>query len=172
MAQYYSGKFIPKNISKYDGDWRNIRYRSLWERQALKWLDENPNVISYSSEETIIPYICATDGKVHRYFVDLKIKVKSGQVYLIEIKPESQTIQPKKKRMSPKYLTEVMTWAKNESKWKAATEYCKDRKWIFEIWTEKTLSAMGIKILIKDVVKSNTIKKTRTVKNKIAKKKV
>jgi hypothetical protein len=151
MGSYYSGKFRPKNIAKYEGDYTNIRYRSLWERQALKWLDENPSIVSYSSEETIIPYRCATDNKLHRYFVDLKIKLKSGQIYLIEIKPKSQTIQPKKKRMSPKYLTEVMTWAKNQSKWEAATKYCLDRAWIFEIWHEDTLRSMGIKILTKDI---------------------
>jgi len=155
MKQYYSGKFRPKNIAKYDGDYTSITYRSLWERQALKWLDENPNVVSYSSEETIIPYRCATDGKVHRYFVDLRVKLRSGQTYLIEIKPKSQTIQPKKKRMSKKYLTEVMTWAKNNSKWEAATKYCADRGWIFEIWHEDILRGMGIKILAKDMKKKD-----------------
>lgn len=151
MKQFYSGKFRPKNVSKYEGDYTNIKYRSLWERQTLKWLDENPAIVSYSSEETVIPYRCATDNKIHRYFVDLKIRLKSGQTYLIEIKPKSQTVQPKKKRMTKKYLTEVMTWAKNQSKWEAATKYCSDRGWIFEIWHEDTLKSMGIKILTKDI---------------------
>ncbi len=169
MGNYYSGTFRPKNIGKYDGDYRNIKYRSLWEKQAMKFLDENPGIISWSSEETIIPYFCTSDRKAHRYFIDLKIKVKSGQIYLVEIKPECQTIPPKKKRMSPRYLTEVMTWAKNESKWKAATQYCKDRSWIFEIWTEKTLTAMGIKILAKDVIKQKpkTVKKKATTNKKL-----
>lgn len=153
MGNYYRGKWKPKNIAKYAGDYNNITYRSLWERQTLIWLDENPGVVSYSSEETIIPYRCATDGKMHRYFIDLRVKLASGQTYLIEIKPKSQTIQPKKKRMSKKYLTEVMTWAKNQSKWEAATNYCKQRGWIFEIWHEEHLKALGIKILISEVRK-------------------
>ena len=37
-----------------------------------------------------------------------------------------------------------MTYIKNQSKWKAASEYAKDRGYHFEIWTEKELTAMGI----------------------------
>ena len=37
-----------------------------------------------------------------------------------------------------------MTYVKNMNKWKAAEEYAKDRKWEFQIWTEKTLTEMGI----------------------------
>jgi hypothetical protein len=40
-----------------------------------------------------------------------------------------------------------MTYAKNQSKWKAADELCKDRGWIFEVWTEETLKNLGIKLL-------------------------
>jgi hypothetical protein len=146
--KYYSGTFRPKNIHKYEGDHRNIKYRSLWEYKTLKWCDENPDVVSYSSEEVIIPYRCATDNKYHRYFMDLKIKFKNGQTYLIEIKPKKQTQQPKRKsRITKAYVNEVMTYAKNQSKWKAADELCKDRGWIFEVWTEETLKNLGIKLL-------------------------
>jgi len=146
--KFYKGKFRPKNPGKYDGDYRNIVYRSLWERQVLKWVDENPDVVSYSSEEVIIPYRCATDNRYHRYFMDLKIKFKNGATYLIEIKPKKQTQQPKRRtRVTKGYINEVMTYAKNQSKWKAADEYCKDRGWLFEIWTEETIKKMGIKLL-------------------------
>jgi hypothetical protein len=30
------------------------------------------------------------------------------------------------------------------NKWKAASSYAKDRGWSFQIWTEKTLTEMGI----------------------------
>jgi hypothetical protein len=40
-----------------------------------------------------------------------------------------------------------MTYAKNISKWEAATEYASDRGWIFEIWDEDMLRKLGIKIL-------------------------
>lgn len=144
----YRGKFQPRNIAKYRGDASAITYRSLWERQAFRWLDDNPDVLDWNSEEVVIPYRCKTDGKQHRYFVDLFVKFKSGQVYLIEIKPEKQTQPPKQpKRQSKKYLKEVMTYAKNTSKWEAATSYCEERGWRFEIWTENSLKKLGIKLL-------------------------
>jgi len=65
------------------------------------------------------------------------------QTYLIEIKPEAQTRPPVPgQRVTKKYLTEVMTWGKNEAKWKAAENYAKDRGWRFMVFTEKHL---GIK---------------------------
>jgi aldehyde:ferredoxin oxidoreductase len=85
---------------------------------------------------------------MHRYFVDVKVKFKSGKIYLIEIKPEIQTKPPvKKKRKSQKYLKEVMTYIKNESKWEQAEKYCKQRGWEFKIFTENTLKSLGIRLL-------------------------
>lgn len=150
MAQYYKGKWRPKNISKYDGDVSAITYRSLWERNTLRWLDDSPNVIKYSSEETIIPYFCPTDNKMHRYFVDLKVTFNNGKTFLIEIKPEAQTKEPKKKRMSKAYLKEVMTYAKNQAKWNAAEKYCVERGWTFCVWTERHLKSLGVKLLLKE----------------------
>lgn len=147
-GQCYSGKYRPANPGKYDGDWSKIVYRSLWERQVFKWCDENVNVIKWSSEETVVPYRCKTDNKLHRYFVDLKIQFKTGQTYLIEIKPKKQTQEPKvRTRKTKAYITEVLTYVKNQSKWAAANEYCADRGWIFEVWTEDVITALGIKLL-------------------------
>lgn len=144
----YKGKFRPKNKEKYKGDYNDINYRSLWERQAFRWLDTNPHIISWSSETIIVPYRCKTDNKVHRYFVDLKFTTKKGDTFLIEIKPKAQTKPPENKnRKTKKYLNEVMTYVKNESKWKAAKEYAADRGWKFDIWTEDTLKSLGIKLL-------------------------
>ena len=150
--KFYRGKFRPKNISKYDGDYSNIVYRSMWEYQTLKWCDANPSVVSYSSEEVVIPYRCATDNRMHRYFMDLKIRFQNGDTYLIEIKPKAQTVMPKKKsRTTQKFINEVMTYAKNESKWKAAAALCEQRGWFFEIWTEETLAKLGIPLMLKEV---------------------
>lgn len=146
--KFYRGKFRPDNISKYEGDHRNIVYRSMWERQVFLWCDRNPSVTAWSSEEIVIPYRCATDNKVHRYFTDLKIRFKNGATYIIEIKPKAQTLEPKKRsRTTQKYITEVMTYAKNQSKWKAADSYCKDRGYTFEVWHEDTLAKLGIKLM-------------------------
>jgi hypothetical protein len=144
----YKGIFRIKHIAKYKGDHTKIIYRSLWERQVFRWCDENPNVVSWGSEEIVIPYVCKTDGKVHRYFVDLFIKFSNGKEYLIEIKPKKQTQPPKPvSRKTPKYVAEVMGYAKNISKWQAAEAYCKDKGLTFEVWTEETIKGLGIKLL-------------------------
>ena len=96
----------------------------------------------------MIPYICETDGKWHRYFMDLYVLFENKQEYLIEIKPEKQTIEPKvQQRKTKKYLKEVMTYVKNQSKWRAAKKYADDRGWIFQVWTEKTMKKLGIRLL-------------------------
>ena len=140
----YTGRFTPQNPSKYKGDPSNIWYRSLWERKAMVWFDSNENVIQWSSEEFFIPYLSPMDNKYHRYFPDFLIKVRrrdgETQTILVEVKPEKQTKPPeKKKKVTKGYLTEIATWGINEAKWKAAREFCADRKWEFKVITEKEL---------------------------------
>ena len=94
----YRGKYKVKNPDKYAGDHRLVIYRSMWERFAFKWCENNDRVKSWSSEETIIPYVSAIDNKYHRYFPDLKINMKDGRTILVEIKPDKQTKPPKSKR--------------------------------------------------------------------------
>lgn len=141
----YSGRFFPSNPQKYRGNVENIWYRSLWERKAMVWFDMNENVLEWSSEEVIIPYISPLDNRYHRYFPDFLIKVrsKSGEIksILIEVKPAAQTKPPAKgKRATKRYINEIATWGVNEAKWKAAQEFCKDRMWDFKILTEKELN--------------------------------
>jgi hypothetical protein len=143
----YKGKFRPKYPTKYRGDPTNIIYRSLWERNCMRYFDQNPNVLKWSSEEVIVPYKSPIDGRYHRYFPDFLIRVKNKQgvleTIMIEVKPYKETKEPKPQtRLSKKYLYEVKTWGINKSKWEAAIEFCKDRKWKFMIITEKEL---GIK---------------------------
>jgi hypothetical protein len=140
----YKGKYVPKNKNKYEGDPTAVVYRSLWERNAFRWCDSNPEVKSWSSEEVVIPYLYEVDKKYHRYFMDLKIVYKSGKTVLVEIKPEKETKPPTGSRRTPRYLQEGYTYVKNMNKWSAAKEYADNRGWHFEIWTEKKLSAMGI----------------------------
>jgi len=147
--QTYKGKFKPKNRSKYVGDVNNIVYRSLWERNAFRWVDTNASIVAWNSEETVIPYLCETDQKVHRYFLDLWFKTTNGEVYIIEIKPKSQTLPPKKPKGGNRrrYMSESLTYIKNQSKWKAAQQFAVSKGWHFQIWTEDTMRELGIKIL-------------------------
>ena len=136
----YKGKFRPINPSKYKGDPTNIIYRSLWECKLMKYLDDHPDIIEWSSEEFFIPYKSPIDGKYHRYFPDFWVKKKTKEVMVIEVKPAAQTKAPKvQKSRSRRYLSEVKTWGINQAKWKAAVEFCKDRGWLFKIMTEKEL---------------------------------
>ena len=92
----YSGYFRPKNPKKYVGDPTNIIMRSSWETMFASWCDKNPAVLKWSSEETVIPYRCPTDDRIHRYFVDFQIQVqqKDGKLkrYLVEVKPAKQCL--------------------------------------------------------------------------------
>ena len=140
----YSGKFQPSYPRQYKGDPTNIIYRSLWERKFMVYCDLNENILEWGSEEIALPYRSPIDNRIHRYFPDFYIKVKesSGQIkkYIIEIKPKKQTIEPKvKKRKTKSYIYEVYEYAKNQAKWKAAEEFCKDRLWEFKVLTEEDL---------------------------------
>ena len=108
----------------------------------------NENIIEWGSEEFFIPYLSPLDNRVHRYFPDFIIKVKeqSGEIkkYVIEIKPKKQTVPPVQtsKKRTKTFINEVKTYAVNEAKWKAAQEWCDDRRIKFRIITEEEL---GIK---------------------------
>ena len=144
----YKGRFKPKNYSKYKGDPTNIIYRSLLERKFMIYCDTNSNVLQWSSEEIIIPYFSPVDKKWHRYFPDFYIKYidrnNNIRESIIEVKPYSQISSPKLKttqrgKPTDQFLREAITWEVNQAKWKAATEYCLDRKWEFKLMTEKEL---------------------------------
>jgi hypothetical protein len=113
----------------------------------MVYCDLNENILEWGSEEIALPYRSPIDNRIHRYFPDFYIKVKeqTGQIkkYIIEIKPKKQTIEPKvQKRKTKGYIYEVVEYAKNQAKWKAAQEFCKDRMWEFKVLTEEDL---GIK---------------------------
>lgn len=141
----YKGRYKVKKPRKYDGDHTNVIYRSGWERWAFKWCENNTDIKKWCSEEIVIPYISAIDNKYHRYFVDLKITMNDGRVILVEIKPEKQTKPPTSRRRTKKHISESLEYVKNQCKWNAASKYCKDNGYEFQIWTEKTLKKMGMK---------------------------
>lgn len=144
---YHKRKYTPINPQKYRGDPTDIIMRSSWEVKFAIWCDTNSGVLSWGSETTIVPYKCATDGKIRRYYIDFRITIrtKSNEIktYLVEIKPLHETEMPVfPGRKTKKYLMECFKYAKNKSKWEAADKYARDRGWEFIILTEKHL---GIK---------------------------
>ena len=147
MAESNKSKYKPSFPKKYKGNPNNIICRSNWERKFCQWCDNNENILEWGSEELWIPYKSPVDRRVHRYFPDFIIKVKesTGQVktYIVEVKPKKQT-KPPTSKSSP---FDVKTYAINEAKWKAAKEFCDDRRIGFKIITEEEL---GIKYVAKN----------------------
>ena len=143
MAESKKSLFKPSHPRKYKGDITNIICRSTWEKKFCHYCDLNENVIEWGSEEFFIPY-SAPDGKTGRYFPDFIMKVKESnggtKTYVIEVKPAKQTRPPKKrKKVTSSYLYECKTYAMNQAKWSAASEWCKDKRIEFKIITEKEL---------------------------------
>ena len=138
----YKGWFTPHNPSKYKGDATNIVYRSSWELRVMKYLDEQPNVIWWASEELPIPYKSPIDQKVHRYFPDFVARIRQPDkevTVVMEVKPHKQTQLPTQKRKTQRFLQEVATYAVNQEKWRAADLFCKEHGWKFMLITEKEL---------------------------------
>ena len=138
---FRQGIFTPKHPNKYVGDVNKIRYMSSWELELHKFFDGNPNVLRWSSEEIVIPYIKPTDGLIHKYYPDywVEYQTKNGEIVqeVIECKPATQTRQPRGNRKHSLY--EKVTFAVNTAKWAAAQEWCRQRNLKFRIVTEKSI---------------------------------
>ena len=137
---YMKGFFKPRNPSKYQGNPKNIIYRSSYEFKYMNQLDTDPNVLFWSSEETRVPYHSPLDDRLHTYFPDFKVTLKEPNItILVEIKPYTQTIQPTQNGNKKRFIKESVTYAKNQAKWIAASRLCEKRGWKFQILTEKEL---------------------------------
>lgn len=132
------GRFIPKNPAKYVGDASRIIFRSSWEIHVMKFLDSNPSVLKWASEEVKIPYIKPTDGQVHNYFPDFVVVFQDAKG---EIQREIWEIKPLKESISEEAKTDrdKVALAINMSKWAAANEFARRHGMKFRIMTEKTL---------------------------------
>lgn len=118
----------------------------------MYFCDNSNRVLKWGAEIVKIPYICETDLALHTYIVDFVIKFSTSKWWLIEVKPDKQTREPKKRtpknnRQNRRIYKENFTWAKNQSKWRAAEAYCKKRGIKFAVWTENDLKSLGIKLI-------------------------
>lgn len=139
----HKGLFNPVNDNKYRGS-RPIVYRSGLELNFFRWCDRNERVLQWGSESVVIPYISPKDGRMHRYFVDsvLVLKTDDGnKKFLVEIKPDKQTRPPStiSRKSKKNLLYEQINWAVNSSKWEAAKNWCQKNGFEFVILTEKDL---------------------------------
>ena len=140
---YKQGIFNPTNVHKYKGS-TPICFRSNLELLFYRWADRNDRVLQWGSESIIIPYLSPKDGKMHKYFVDgvLLLKTDDGvKKFLVEIKPEKQTMPPSQvnRKSRKNLLYEQIQWAVNSCKWQAAKEWCQKNNFEFIILTEKDL---------------------------------
>ena len=141
---YVQGIYKPKNPKKYIGT--TPVYRSMLELKAFRYLDNNPNVLSWGSESVVVPYISPVDNRIHRYFVDLvaKLQSKDGTIkkLLIEVKPEKQTRPPVEstRKKQKTIIYEKFQYGVNMAKWEAARNWCKSKGYIFIIMNEKHLN--------------------------------
>ena len=138
------GKYKVKNKEKYVANLQECEHRSSWELKYMKYLDNNPDVLEWGSENIHIPYYNPIEKKTRRYKVDFYVKSlsKTGMIkkYIIEIKPYNQCFPPKKpKRQTSTYKNKIKAYIVNQAKWKAASKYAEKRGWQFIIITEKEL---------------------------------
>lgn len=138
----HKGKYTPKNPQKYKGDSTNIVFRSSWELQIMQYLDNHNDVLWWASEELAIPYISPVDNLKHRYYPDFIFcleKNNTRKVHMWEIKPYKQTIMPKPRKKTQKYIQECATFSINQEKWRAADIFCQKQGWEFKVITEEDL---------------------------------
>jgi sarcosine oxidase delta subunit len=126
---YLQGFFKPNNPEKYVGNVADIVFRSSYELEFLRRIDNNPDVLKYTSETIKIKYYNPLKQRWARYFVDIFMEVmENGKrvKYLVEIKPVNQITQPKhtKHKKFQTYLTEMATYSVNQAKWQAAKKWC------------------------------------------------
>ena len=138
------GKYRPQNPSKYKGDPTNIIYRSSWELTVFKYLDTNPSILKWASEEVFIPYRSPLDNRIHRYFPDCWLRYKNSKGEIIEtiweIKPKKHTVPPKiPKRKTKTWKYNAEQYVINNAKWTACKKYCEKKGYDFQIITEDIL---------------------------------
>lgn len=138
-------KFI-KPIDEHMQSHKNgkVNYKSGLELKAIRYADFNKHIVAWSLEPFNIKYIKPTDGKKHRYYIDLFLEFNSGDRFIVEVKSKSETIPPKKPKKNTQksqinYQRALETFAINQAKWQSAKEFAKNNDLRFIILTENEL---------------------------------
>lgn len=138
-------KFI-RPLDEHMKSYKNgeVNFKSRLELKAIKYADYNKFITKWSLEPFNVKYIKPTDGKIHRYYIDLFLEFKTGDKFIVEIKSHGETIppkQPKKKteKAIMNYQRALQTYAINSAKWKAAEKFAADKGMKFIVLTEKEL---------------------------------
>lgn len=155
--KYMSGYYKLINESKYAADPTKIVFRSSLEYKFCSFIDKNPKVLRWASENIGIPYYSNIDNKTHTYYVDYYIEVVNPASpcgydrMIIEVKP-SQEVERIIKNVPPEKpknctLKSLKNWEyalsefyRNKCKWSAAVKWATSKGIIFKIVTEKTIN--------------------------------
>lgn len=133
--KFAKGHYTVKNPEKYLGTKAPI-YRSGWELTFMMFCDNNPAVQEWASEPLKIPYRDPLTGKQTVYVPDFLIvyvdRNQHKHVELIEIKPAKQTLREK----VGKNPYDQAQFVKNQAKWAAASNWCKNKNIKFRIINE------------------------------------
>jgi hypothetical protein len=142
MANYAQGIFVPTQPQKYIGK-HNPKYRSGWEFTFMQFCDKNKNIIQWSSESIIIPYIHPLTGKRTNYIPDFLVVYENKHGHqkaeIIEIKPKKQSLI--ESRVASARDRAVV--AINHAKWASAMAFCKQNGLTFRVITEDDLFYQG-----------------------------
>ena len=135
--KFMSGEYTPINPDKYKGT-HPIRWRSSWEVALMRVFDKHPDVVAWGSESIQIPYMHPISKKVRMYIPDFFVVYEDKHVNrrqeIIEVKPSSQTHLTEAKSRYDK-----ISLAINAAKWKAASEWCKNRGLKFRVINENEI---------------------------------
>ena len=107
---------------------KQVAIRSSYEREFADWLDLNPTVLQWFSEDLEIPYLYSLDKRYHRYYIDFWFKYNhaSGKKkeMLVEVKPMNKVLPPKvPKRKTKSFKESVLEYIKNVDKWKSTLNF-------------------------------------------------
>jgi TnsA endonuclease N terminal len=142
MANYAQGIFVPTQPQKYIGK-HNPKYRSGWEFTFMQFCDKNKNVIQWSSESIIIPYIHPLTGKRTNYIPDFLVVYENKHGHqkaeIVEIKPKKQSLI--ESRVASARDRAVV--AINHAKWASAMAFCRQNGLTFRVITEDDLFYQG-----------------------------
>ena len=138
MSKFARGKFSMKRPEKYVGN-KMPTYRSSWEWSFMNFCDNNDSVVKWASEAIQIPYVDPLTERHTVYVPDFFIQYvdKHGrmQLELIEIKPASQTVLER----VGKSAHNQSQFIKNQAKWAAAGNWCKQQGLVFRILNENDI---------------------------------
>ena len=104
------------------------KFRSGWEEKVMVHLDSQPDVETWTYEQTVIEYISnIRTKKIRKYYPDFYVRYRDGREEVVEVKPKRKLDQLTVKKKA-----------------EAATSWCATRGMSYRILTEIELKVMGL----------------------------